>query len=232
MIMDEFSDKLNKKKSEELLKLIDDMYYDIFRGNNIIDPYKERNIIFDYLVKNIKIDWDLHKKIVDGTAKRNTFVEMKNLLKYKIGTAKTISMLYKLLLEKAFIYSICYICDDATDTLHQLNLVYMGDAYSFDDIVSVIAGVGSKEKYFNYDLNGARLNNQGLKDLDVNTYFLGLSSVYVYTDLYLNKDGINYPYIRDKKFVEEKINNQLLPLPDNIQKYIPPKPTNVIPFKG
>ena len=144
---------------------------EIFYNNNNLDNlscYEKRKIIFDFLCDNIMYDYELLQKIRDFNiskkpVSRNSFLELSNVIDRKIGICNAISQYYKLLLEQVGITSYCVICDDGTPVRHQLNLVYDNDyeTYSFDDITSVIVNRGTKEEYFDYDLEMAHVFNQG-----------------------------------------------------------------------
>lgn len=133
-----------------------------------LSSYEKRKIIFKFLCENIKYDYELLNGIRDfkesrKQISRNPFIELSNVINKKIGICNAISQYYKLLLEEVGITSYCIICDDGTQVKHQLNLVYddYHEIYSFDDVTSVIAGRGTDEEYFDYDLETANYFNQG-----------------------------------------------------------------------
>ena len=89
--------------------------------------------------------------------------------------------MYKLILENVGIEAYCVICDDGTPINHQMSMVYdrNKDVYSFDDITSVIVGRGSKEEFFDYGIDFAKLKGQGNKKVLNDDEFVILPGDYV-----------------------------------------------------
>ena len=155
----------------DFIKLnLQDTLKEIFNNRDIqnLSNYEKRKIIFNFLCDNVLYDYELLNKIKDfsegkGSVSRNTFLELLSVINERKGICNAISQYYKLLLEEAGIMSYCVICDDGTKVRHQLNLVYDDDqkTYSFDDVTSVIVERGTKEEYFDYDLETANYFNQG-----------------------------------------------------------------------
>ena len=141
--------------------------------NNLTD-YEKRKKIFDYLSQKISYDYDKLEAIRNiklGIVKRidrNLRKELIDTIIQKKGVCNSISQYYKLLLELVGIKSYCVVCDDGTEVNHQLNIVEdsITGYYSFDDITSVIVKRGSKEDYFDYDLETAHNHSQGLKNIE------------------------------------------------------------------
>ncbi len=213
--MCEFNSALFERKLNEIKDLI-------FYGYNEEDltVMEKRKMIFDYLISNIKYDYSLLADIVNNEYNKKAIVprnlsnEIMSVVVDKKGVCNAISQVYKLLLEKVGIYSMCVICDNLQEVSHQLNLVYNKDekSYSFDDVTSILVGMGSSEDFFNYDLEDANRLGQGTKSLigDENWFALDTSVLY---------SLINRTDERYKKLgVVEVSNHGLLNIPTNIRK--------------
>ena len=181
----------------------------IFKDYNInnLSSYEKRKIIFEYLANTLNYDYSLlqqikNNKINKDKIVRNPIKELYSIINNKIGICNAISQYYKLLLEIEGIKSYCVICDDGTEVNHQLNLVYDSDndSYRFDDITSVIVGRGTKEDFFDYDLQFANLVNQG------NKYIMNDQSFVVLPEDYIN-------YLVNRKI---SLTETLERLPENI----------------
>ena len=132
--------------------------------------YEKRKIVFEYLCNNLSYDFKLLEKIKYNVSNfpkipRNPYTELKSVFDNNIGVCNAISQYYKLLLEEIDIISYCVVCDDGTNVNHQLVVVENIDdsSFSFDDITSVIVGRGTKDEFFDYDLEFANSHNQGNK---------------------------------------------------------------------
>lgn len=199
--------------SEELNKII----FEVFKGINIneLDFYTKRKMIFEYLCNNVAYDYELLGKIkanqLDHNIRvsRSNYLEIESVLQNRKGVCNAIAQVYKLLLEKVGIYSLCVICDDSTDVKHQLNLVYDEelDSFSFDDITSVIVNRGTLDDFFDYDLEDAIKNKQGTKIAANDRHWLILPTNVVY--YFVGRNDSEY-----LKYGYE--NKDLLMLPDNI----------------
>ena len=177
--------KVITSKWEYVSNELNILYNKIFKGININDlsDYEKRKIIFKYLCNNVKYDYKLLDKIKSRRRiPRDPYLEIESVLKNSIGICNSISQVYKLLLEKVNIYSLCVICDDGTDVKHQLNLVYdeYNNSFSFDDITSVIVDRGNIDEYFDYDIEDANSYNQGNKSVYKNYNWIYLSTGYIY----------------------------------------------------
>lgn len=171
-------------------KELDKIYFEIFKDINVnnLDIYTKRKMIFEYLCNNIEYDYELLEKIKFNTLNtnkrfgRNPYLEIESVLRNKKGICNAIAQVYKLLLEKVGIYSLCVICDDGTDVKHQLNLVYdeYNNSFSFDDITSIIVNRGSIDSFFDYDMEDANKNNQGNRFVYSNKYWIYLPTSYIY----------------------------------------------------
>lgn len=169
-------------------KELDKLFLEIFKNIkvNTLDSYTKRKMIFDYLCSNINYDFSLLEKIKQNQigqnkTPRDPYLEVESVLKYKKGICNAIAQVYKFLLEKAGIYSLCVICDDGTDVNHQLNLVYDEelDLFSFDDITSVIVNRGTTIDFFDYDMEDANKFNQGCKPIFNDKYWMYLPTDYI-----------------------------------------------------
>jgi len=149
---------------------------------------QKRNIIFNYLTNNLQYDYQILEGIKsnyenkDSKVARDLSSEVMSVIYEKKGICNAISQVYKLLLEKIRIYCMCICCNDSTNVPHQLNLVYNKEenTFSFDDITSVIVGRGTKEDFFNYDIEGANRLGQGNKDVTSGQRWLALPTEMVY----------------------------------------------------
>ena len=144
----------------------------IFFGYDMdkLSLYEKRKIVFEYLCSTLSYDFKLLEKIKYNVSNfpkipRNPYTELKSVFDNNIGVCNAISQYYKLLLEEIDIISYCVVCDDGTNVNHQLVVVENIDdsSFSFDDITSVIVGRGTKEEFFDYDLEFANSHNQGNK---------------------------------------------------------------------
>ena len=193
-----------EKKISQTIKIIF-MDYDM----DSLSKYERREIIFDYLTSELSYNFSLLEKIRERelnkskvTLTRNPRQELLDVVDTKKGICNGISQYYKLLLEEVGIKSYCVICDDGTEVKHQLNLVNdeETDSYSFDDITSVIVGRGSKQDYFDYDVESANKLNQGTKPVYEDRNYFILPETYV-----------NYLVGRDNS-----ISPEIKKLPENI----------------
>ena len=216
-------------KWENINKELDGLYKSIFQNIDVndLDSYTKRKIIFEYLCNNIIYDFELLEKIKHKKSnakykiERNQYDEIYSIFKYNKGICNSISQVYKLLLEKVNIYSICVFCNDGTEIIHQLNLVYeeANDSFSFDDITGVIVGRGNKQDFFDYDIEDANKNNQGNKPIYHNNYWMCLPTEHIYNTVgRKNYDYLKYNYesnvivempqniISNKKQIKQKRN--------------------------
>lgn len=147
---------------------------EIFIGIDMdkLSLYEKRKIVFEYLCNTLSYDFKLLEKIKYNVSNfpkipRNPYTELKSVFDNNIGVCNAISQYYKLLLEEIDIISYCVVCDDGTNVNHQLVVVenIETNTYSFDDITSVIVGRGTKDEFFDYDLEFANSHNQGNKEI-------------------------------------------------------------------
>ena len=194
-----------EKKISQTIKIIF-MDYDM----DSLSKYERREIIFDYLTSELSYNFSLLEKIRERelnksevTLTRNPRQELLDVIYTKNGICNGISQYYKLLLEEVGIESYCVICDDGTEVKHQLNLVHdeESNSYSFDDVTSVIVGRGTKQDYFDYDVESANKLNQGTKPVYEDRNYFILPETYV-----------NYLIGRDKS-----ISPEIEKLPKNIK---------------
>lgn len=188
--------EVEKKLSQETKIIF--MDYDM----DSLTDHQKREIIFEYLTEQLRYDFEFLDKIREReinksnvTLSRNPKQELLDVIYTKCGICNGISQYYKLLLEQVGIKSYCVICDDGTEVKHQLNLVYDkdNDSYSFDDITSVIVGRGTKQDFFNYDLEKAHKLNQGNKTIFEDRAFFILPETYV--DYLIGRDNTISPMI-------------------------------------
>lgn len=173
---------------EQIESRIKDLTSQIFNGINEkkLSDYEKRQIIFSYLCDNVKYDYDLLDKIYQNQVyktkiRRDLIGELKSAIFDNLGICNSISQMYKLILDNVGIKAYCVICDDGTPVNHQMSMVYdkNKDVYSFDDVTSVIVGRGSKEEFFDYDIDFAKLKGQGNKKVLNDDEFVILPYDYV-----------------------------------------------------
>ena len=169
------------------LKISETIKY-IFDGVDLrrLSGYQKRQMIFSHLCDNLEYDFDLLDRIHDNEVNktritRNPRQELDSIVFNNKGICSAISQYYKLLLEQVGIKSYCIICDDGTAVNHQFTMVYDEghNAYSFDDITSVIVGKGNKREFFDYDCDYARSKGQGHKKIMEDEKFVVLPEEYI-----------------------------------------------------
>lgn len=177
---------------------------------NSYNDYGKRQLIFNYLINVMEYDYEVLNQIKDrrlyGNIKSvidNHLIMKKTIVQHN-GICNTIAYYYKILLEKLGIYSAVVVTHDGTEINHAINLVYdkENDTYSFDDITSVICNRGSEQDFFDYDLEDAKVLNQGNVLLESKEYFTIIDSEY--SNWITGRDDILY-----KSFDIEKNNNFL-----------------------
>ena len=160
----------------------------IFDGVDLrrLSGYQKRQMIFSHLCDNLEYDFDLLDRIHDNEVNktritRNPRQELDSVVFNNKGICSAISQYYKLLLEQVGIKSYCIICDDGTAVNHQFTMVYDEghNAYSFDDITSVIVGRGEKKDFFDYDIVQAKSKGQGNKEIMDSEQFVVLPEEYI-----------------------------------------------------
>ena len=212
-------------------RLINNIYSEI----NIIptdNVLKKRKKIFSFFVNNISYDYRKLYEMRFENKRGNRRLEIQDVLIRKKGICNSLSVIYKLLLEKANIYSMC-VCIKG----HMINLVQNDDdTFSFDDVtkaimkrdfennnleinnldfLNMIKPVGDIYDYFNYSYDTALKLGQGKEDFtnkytNEKIYWLPISTIdYVYK---LIKKR-NYDYLKLKS---EKIKDYeyIVSLPD------------------
>ena len=127
-----------------------------------IKKYLLDNNYYIYLLYN-KIIYILNNNLYESS--NNPKEDIEDVLHNHKCLCHSASQVYKKLLELNYIYSVCVICDNIMPVNHQIVLVYDddSDSYSFDDITSYLVGLGSIEECFDYDLEGAKKFNQGVR---------------------------------------------------------------------
>lgn len=147
---------------EDINKMVDKMFNDIFSGIDInkLSSYEKRKIIFEYLENNVAYDFEQFEVILEsqmGIARvsRDLTKEFLDPLVNRKGICNGISQVYKLLLEKVGIYSMCIVCNIVFENEivpHQLNLVYNKDTntFGFDDVTLAIIEQ-DLNNYFDFD---------------------------------------------------------------------------------
>ena len=163
----------------------------IFAGINVedISQYQKRQMIFSYLCDSVQYDFSLLDKIAENEQTRDSRVrnrrspveELHKAVFDNIGICSSISQYYKLLLEEVGISSYCVICDNGMPVKHQIALVYdeQSNSYSFDDITSVVVGLGTKSDFFDYDTQKASEKEQGKVPVMDNQNFVILAEEYI-----------------------------------------------------
>lgn len=153
-----------------------------------------------------------------GTIKRDRRLEIQDVLIRRKGICNSLAVVYKLLLEKANIYSMC-VCMKG----HMINLVQNENGtFSFDDVtkgimkrdfnndnvsikekkfLDMIYPIGNIDDYFNYSYEKAKLLGQGIQPFndrhtnkEVN--WLPISTIdYAYKPI--KKNNYDYLYLKN-----------------------------------
>lgn len=198
-----------------------DVINTIFKDKNLVEMPKQekRQEIFSYLCDNLTYDLGLLEKIVENEVgktrnRRDPVEELHDAVFNNHGICSSISQFYKLLLEQVGVKSYCVVCDNGMEVPHQLSLVYDDESktYSFDDITSVIVKLGSKQDFFGYDVETARLKNQGNKPVLDGDNYIVLPEDYI--DFLVNREKSTYQTITSLPANIQKVQNTILePLP-------------------
>lgn len=203
--------------------LINNMYNEI--NITSTDSFiQKRKKIFDYFINNISYDYKKLYELRFENKRSNRRLEIQDVLIRKKGICNSLSVIYKLLLEKANIYSMC-VCVKG----HMINLVQNDNGtFSFDDVtkaimkrdftnnnikiknqyfLNMIKPIGNIYDYFNYSYSKALKLRQGLESFNDRytnkmIYWLPISTIdYAYKLIkkrnydYLNlMNGINKDY--------------------------------------
>lgn len=187
---------------EEIEYLINKILNQI-KNEKHMSQYEKRKNIYNYLVHNKKYDYEYFEGIINNHEKkwkkypRNPEKEFLSPILTNKGVCNGFSQMYKLLLEKIGIYSICINCmikyeDEFIG--HQLNLVYNEESntFSFDDVTFGI--IKQTNEYFDYDSPEELEELQGLKPIYKNIKWL-----------ILDEELINYYAKRDKSIIDSPI---------------------------
>lgn len=197
-------------------KLIDDMYNEI----NIVSTdsmFQKRKKIFAFFINNISYDYRKLYELKFENKRSDRRLEIQDVLIRKKGICNSLSVIYKLLLEKANIYSMC-VCMKG----HMINLVQNdNDTFSFDDVtkgimrrdfnndsveikikefLDMIRPVGDIYDYFNYSYSTALKLGQGIESFNNKytneiVYWLPISTIDYAYKLIKKK---NYDYLNLK----------------------------------
>lgn len=187
---------------EDYDSLINNMYYEI-KIIPMDNSFQRRKKIFDFFLKNISYDYEKLYELRFQKKRGDRRQEVQDVLIRKKGICNSLSVVYKLLLEKANIYSMC-VCVKG----HMINLVQNDNGtFSFDDVtkaimkidfidnnikiknklfLNMIRPIGNIYDYFNYSYNTALKLGQGIepfnnKYTNEKIYFLPISTIdYVY----------------------------------------------------
>ncbi len=154
-----------------------------------MSQYQKRQVIFSYLCDSVQYDFSLLDKIAENERitegrlrnRRCPVEELHKAVFDNVGICSSISQYYKLLLEQVGISSYCVVCDNGMPVKHQIAMVYdeSSNSYSFDDVTSVIVGLGNKSDFFDYDISKANRNGQGKAPVIDNQNFVILAEEYI-----------------------------------------------------
>ena len=202
IIWNELSKKQIDNMLNETIKLIF-FNYDIAK----MTKYEKRKRIYEYLVCKKKYNEEYFSNILKNYIEkdpkkrfsRNLMEEFLEPLISDKGICNGFSQIYKLLLEKVGIYSICINCMIKHNNQfvgHQLNLVYDEETntFSFDDVTFGIIKQ-DKEEYFDYDDPNNKEELQGYAPLYNDIKWMAVED-----------DLINY-YAKRQNSIIEKPNN-------------------------
>ena len=165
----------NNIHEEQINNLLDKILEEIKIDNNLT-KYENRKQIYNHLIKTKLYDYEYfegilknyHEKDVKKRFARNPKKEFLSPLITNKGICNGFAQIYKLLLEKVGIYSICINCmiKHGNEFVgHQLNLVYdeESNTFSFDDVTFGI--IKHTNEYFDYDNPEELEEMQGLKPI-------------------------------------------------------------------
>ena len=197
--------------------LIKKMYQEI-KINNEDNLITRRKKIYDFFIDKISYDYPTLYQMRFGTIKRDRRLEIQDVLIRRKGICNSLAVVYKLLLEKANIYSMC-VCMKG----HMINLVQNENGtFSFDDVtkgimkrdfnndnvsikekrfLDMIYPIGNIDDYFNYSYEKAKLYGQGIQPFsdrhtnkEVN--WLPISTIdYAYK--LIKKNNYDYLYLKN-----------------------------------
>lgn len=198
--------ELSQKQIDNMLNAtIEQIFLDY--DMTTMSKYEKRKKIYEYLVNKKAYNEEYFSKILKNYNEkdpkkiftRNLMEEFLEPLVSNKGICNGFSQIYKLLLEKVGIYSICVNCMIKHGNQfvgHQLNLVYADETnnFSFDDITFGIIK-RTTEEYFDYDNPNDKEELQGYAQI-----YNGIKWMIVGDDL------INY-YSKRQKNIIEKPNN-------------------------
>lgn len=139
--------------------------------------YERRKKIYDYLYDSLEFDLEELNNNSEDAIK-----QIEDVLVNNRGICNSISYVYKVMLEKVGIYSMVLFCMDEEDK-HTIVLADNGNgSLSFDDVSVAIyskkvKGIKtSREDRFDYDLDDAKVMNQGINEITENEKYLLLPS--------------------------------------------------------
>lgn len=210
--------------SGETIEIDDDKNLESFY---LSDCIRFREMLIDFLNKydcysDELVDCLIERvKCGEFSIKLDLFNETINLVTKQLISNEEANYLYKALLEKNGIYSICVVCDNNLPLEHEICLVYDSntDKFSFDDISSFLCNRGTIDECFDYDIEGAKRLKQGFRALEMfkdngfeNDFGVALSSYH--SGLIINDSSKNEWY---KSFGIEDDNSIYYHLPENIK---------------
>lgn len=155
----------NELSQEQIDSMLNQTIKQIFFNYDIttMTKYEKRKRIYEYLVSKKTYNEEYFSNILKNYTEtypkkrfsRDLMEEFLEPLISDKGICNVFSQIYKLLLEKVGIYSICINCTIKNDIQfvgHQLNLVYDDETndFSFDDVTFGIIKKETEE-YFDYD---------------------------------------------------------------------------------
>ncbi|MBE6153607.1 MAG: hypothetical protein E7166_05225 [Firmicutes bacterium] len=212
-------------------KLISDMYTEI-NITQLDNTLQKRKKIFDFFINNISYDYKKLYELRFKNIRCDRRLEIQDVLIRKKGICNSLSVIYKLLLEKANIYSMC-VCIKG----HMINLVQNDNGtFSFDDVtkgimkkdfnndnieikslkfLDMIRPIGDVYDYFNYSYSTALKLGQGIeffsnKYTKETIYWLPVSTIdYAYK--LIKKKNYDYLNLKNDKIKDYRY---IVSLPD------------------
>lgn len=194
---------------EQIDNMLNETFEQIFLDYDMttMSKYEKRKRIYEYLVNKKVYNEEYFSKILENYNERdpkkrfsrNPMEEFLEPLISNNGICNGFSQIYKLLLEKVGVYSLCINCMIKLGNQfvgHQLNLVYDDEAkdFSFDDVTFGIIKKETEE-YFDYDNPNNKEEMQGCAPLYDNVKWM------------IIEDSLIFFYAKRQKNIIEKPNN-------------------------
>lgn len=191
-------------KWSEFEIVINNKLNEIFENTDYhnLSLYERRKKVYDYLYNSLSFDFD---ELEDNS--KDVDKQLRDVLFNNKGICNSISYVYKIMLEKAGVYSMVLFCKDEDDD-HTIVLVDNGDGtLSFDDVSIAVYSktktgiMTDKESRFDYDFEDAKAMQQGINDINEKEKYLIFQSKVV--NYLFGKDDDDFMDIKPPFVVED-----------------------------